>query len=139
MSTAGYSGTPLARKLGIKEGSSIQVFNAPKRYQDFFEEFPSNVQWIKEGQSNPEIDFIHIFCTHWEGLERCFALAKANLKKSGMIWLSWPKKTSKIPTQLDKTLIREFGLRNGLVDTKVAAIDNDWSGHKFMYRIKDRD
>lgn len=138
MKTAGYYGTPLAKKLGIKEGLSIQVFNPPKNYLDFFIDFPKNVEIISENNTEFDIDFIHIFSKKKEELINSFALAKPNLKKSGVLWISWPKKSSKMETDLDKFLIRKFGLNNGLVDTKVAAIDNDWSGHKFVYRKKDR-
>ncbi|MEP2935751.1 MAG: DUF3052 domain-containing protein [Gilvibacter sp.] len=138
MKNAGYSGTPLAKKLGIKDGDSIQVFNSPKNYIDFFFDFPKNAKIVEQGKSMPEIDFIHIFSRNKSELTTHFSLAKPNLKKSGILWLSWPKKSSKIETELDKFTILNFGLDNGLVDTKVAAIDIDWSGHKFMYRKKDR-
>lgn len=84
------------------------------------------------------MDFIHIFATILSQSEKSFAIAKPNLKKTGMLWISWPKKTAAISTELDKFSIMKYGLDNGLVDTKVAAIDSDWSGHKFMYRVKDR-
>ena len=138
MKTTGYSGTPLARKLGIKDGDSIQIFNSPKNYIDFFFDFPNNVKIVDQIKSTSEIDFIQIFSTNKDELKAFFSIAKPNLKKSGILWLSWPKKSSKIKTDLDKSIILGFGLDNGLVDTKVAAIDKDWSGHKFVYRKKDR-
>lgn len=138
MKTAGYSVTPLAKKLGIKEGNSIKVFNSPKNYLDFFIDFPKSVEIVPENNMESDIDFIHIFSKKKEELVNYFATAKPNLKKSGILWISWPKKSSKIETALDKFQILNFGLNNGLIDTKVAAIDNDWSGHKFVYRKKDR-
>lgn len=138
MPSAGYSGTPLAKKLGIKENYLVQVYNSPKRYLDFFHEFPKDVV-VSEHQKEPDsIDFIHIFATTKDSLETSFLKAKPLLKKSGMLWISWPKKSSKIATEIDKFYVMNYGLENGLVDVKVAAIDDEWSGHKFVYRIKDR-
>ena len=138
MTTAGYSGTPLAKKLGIKEGHILQVFNSPKAYTDFFDEFPGNVTDIGTREAAGQVDFIHLFARSFGELETGFKMAKSNLKKNGILWISWPKKSSNIKTELDKFSIMKYGLNNGLVDTKVAAIDGDWSGHKFMYRLKDR-
>lgn len=138
MSTAGYSKIPLAKKLGIKENFVIQVYNAPKKYTDFFHEFPVGVV-ISESKQTPEsVDFIHIFATSEEELSQVFHLAKPTLKKNGTLWISWPKKTSKIATEIDKFFVMRYGVENGLVDVKVVAIDIDWSGHKFVYRLKER-
>ncbi|WP_435624358.1 DUF3052 family protein [Flagellimonas sp.] len=137
MSTAGYSGTPLAKKLGIKPGFIVQVFNEPKPYLEFFHEFPDEVVFVGSTEKT-EVDFIHIFATTTQELESSLATAKPNLKKDGMLWVSWPKKTSKIPTEIDKFNVMKSGQEQGLVDTKVAAVDDQWSGHKFMYRLKDR-
>lgn len=138
MQTAGYSGTPLAKKLGIKDNFLIQVLNSPKNYTDFFFDFPKNVTIIKEHNHTEKMDFIHIFARGKDELANYFSMAKPNLKKSGILWLSWPKKSSGIKTDIDKFQVLSFGLNNGLVDTKVAAIDHDWSGHKFVYRKEDR-
>ncbi len=136
--TNGYSGTPLAKKLGIKDGFHIQVFGAPKPYLEFFRDFPEEVQEHSPGPLEEPIDFLHLFVTTRDDLETFFAIAKANMKPNAILWISWPKKSSKIETELDKGTIRQFGLDGGLVDTKVAAIDADWSGHKFVIRVKDR-
>ncbi|MEQ6124516.1 DUF3052 domain-containing protein [Pseudotenacibaculum sp. MALMAid0570] len=138
MSTAGYSGTPLAKKLGIKENFLIQVYNSPKNYIDFFHEFPKGVVLSNSNQGIKTIDFIHIFATTEEELSQAFHLAKPTLKKNGSLWISWPKKTSKIVSEINKFDVMKYGLDHGLVDVKVAAVDKDWSGHKFMYRTKDR-
>ena len=138
MSIAGYSGTPLAKKLGIKEGFLIQVYNSPKKYTDFFREFPEGVVISNAIQDTESVDLIHIFATTEKELSNVFIQAKSILKKNGILWISWPKKSSKIPSEIDKMFVMKYGLDNGLVDTKVAAIDADWSGHKFVYRIKDR-
>ncbi|PRX57285.1 DUF3052 family protein [Flagellimonas meridianipacifica] len=137
MSTAGYSGTPLAKKLGIKPGFMVQVFNAPKSYFEFFHEFPDEVVLVNSSES-VEVDFIHIFATTPKELESSLEIGKPNLKKNGILWISWPKKSSKIPTEIDKFAVMKAGQDCGLVDTKVAAVDDQWSGHKFMYRLKDR-
>ncbi|ASV29974.1 DUF3052 family protein [Maribacter cobaltidurans] len=137
---AGYSGTPLAKKLGIKAGYILKVYNSPKPYVEFFMDFPSHVTLAENVRSVSfsRVDFIHIFVKSRLELDTYFAEAKARLKKSGILWVSWPKKSSGMNTELDKFAILEHGLQNGLVDTKVAAIDDDWGGHKFMYRLKDR-
>ncbi|MEM9362440.1 MAG: DUF3052 domain-containing protein [Bacteroidota bacterium] len=137
MSTAGYSGTPLAKKLGIKSGFLVQVFNSPKPYLEFFHEFPDQVVLV-DALERAEVDFIHIFATTVKELNSSIEIAKPNLKQSGTLWISWPKKSSKIPTEIDKFVVMKAGQHSGLVDTKVAAIDDQWSAHKFMYRLKDR-
>ena len=129
--------TPLYKKLGITNGSEILILNQPKSYIDFFSEFPSNVV-IKENGKSGQVEFVHIFVTTIKELEHFYKLAKTNLKKNGLLWISWPKKASKRETELDKFIIMQYGLDNGLVDTKVASIDDTWSGHKFVYRLKDR-
>jgi len=138
MTSVGYSGTPLAKKLGIKENFLIQVYNSPKRYLDFFHEFPEGVVILDSEQEKETVDFIHIFATTESELSKAFSLAKPTLKKNGVLWISWPKKSSKIKTEIDKFYVMNYGLDNGLVDVKVAAVDDDWSGHKFVYRVKDR-
>ena len=131
------STTSLYKKLGITGDSEILVLNQPKKYVDFFSDFPSNVI-INENQESGQVEFIHIFVKTIKELEHFYDLAKMNLKKNGFLWISWPKKASKIETELDKFIIMKYGLDNGLVDTKVASIDENWSGHKFVYRLKDR-
>lgn len=138
MSTTGYSKTPLAKKLGIKEHFLIQVYNSPKNYTDFFHEFPNGVVISDTEQEKETLDFIHIFASTEKELSKAFKVAKPTLKKNGSLWVSWPKKTSKLPSEIDKFHVMKCGLDNRLVDVKVAAIDNDWSGHKFMYRKEDR-
>ena len=132
-----YANTPLEKKLGIKQGDIALVLNSPKKYIDFFFSFPKNVKIANRIEETP-IDFAHIFCATEKELETNFAIAKNHLKKTGILWISWPKKSSKIPTEITKFKVMDYGLKSGLVDTKVAAIDADWSGHKFVYRTKDR-
>jgi len=134
----GYSGTPLARKLGIKEGAAVLFVNTPAHYSDLFTDFPSEVNELKKPQRGTA-DFIHVFCKTQECLEAEAQHLKPFLKKNGMLWVSWPKGASKIETNLNREIIRTYMLTQvGLVDIKVAAIDVDWSGLKFVYRTKDR-
>ncbi|RYC52661.1 DUF3052 domain-containing protein [Flagellimonas olearia] len=137
MNSSGYSGTPLAKKLGIKEDFSVLVLKAPEQYWSLFTDLPDNLN-IEQGFGKDKMDFIHLFLTTQEEMilqsERC----KEHLKLNGSLWVSWPKGTSKIQTDLNRERIREHLLSIGLVDTKVAAIDEDWSGLKFVYRLKDR-
>lgn len=136
MKTSGYSGTPLAKKLGIKEGYTVLFVNEPTHYLGLFEDFPE-VQYLKT-VSEESVDFIHLFCTQNADFERESLELKPLLKKTGILWVSWPKGSSKVETDLNRDIIREYLLSNGLVDVKVCAVDSNWSGLKFMYRIKDR-
>lgn len=129
--------TPLAKKLGIQPDSSILVLNSPKFYTNFFHDFPSNVI-IHEHIDDVEIGFIHLFVQTQEELDYFFPAAKKLLLKNGMLWMSWPKKAGSLSSEIDQSHIRKAGLSGGLVDVKVASINQDWSGIKFMYRIKDR-
>jgi len=134
---AGYSGTPLAKKLGIKEGFKILLYNEPIHYFDLFTDLPDGLEALSEVEIETA-NFIHIFCTSLEELE-CIGIEYKNaLVKDGLLWVSWPKGKSKIKTDLKRDLIRNYLLGIGLVDVKVAAIDEDWSGLKFVYRLKDR-
>ncbi|NAY90944.1 DUF3052 domain-containing protein [Muricauda sp. JGD-17] len=135
--TAGYSGTPLAKKLGIKDGFTILLCNPPKHYWDLFSDLPNTLD-IKNKPEKERMDFIHVFCTSEVELHKVAIQYKSALKKNGMLWVSWPKGSSSIATDLKREPVREHLLSIGLVDTKVAAIDQDWSGLKFVYRLKDR-
>ena len=133
---AGYSGTPLAKKLGIKEGSRIALVNAPKDFESQLEELPDNVQFIK--RPTKSLDIILLFVLTERTLTRNFAKLAATLVSNGMIWIAWPKKSSGVTTDLSEQLVRRIGLDAGLVDVKICAIDDTWSGLKFVYRLKDR-
>lgn len=133
---AGYSGTPLQKKLGIKPGSCMYLINYPPEYTDWVGPLPETCQ-IKLKPSS-ELDFIHLFVKDRKTLQKEFVNCKKNLKKDGMLWVSWPKKSSKVPTDLDENVIRDVGLKSGLVDVKVAAVSDVWSGLKFVFRLKDR-
>jgi hypothetical protein len=127
---AGYSGTPLVKKLGIKEGMRCLAVDQPKNY--------FGLLGVKFTRADKDLEFIHVFATEFKVFSKLFLSNKKLLKKDGMMWISWPKKSSKVPTDLDENVIRDFGLKNGLVDVKVCAVDDIWSGLKFVYRLSDR-
>lgn len=136
MKTTGYSGTPLAKKLGIKEGFSIRIVNQPDHYFDLFEDFPENIDIRKEKKTKK--DFIHYFTKQSKELDRDIISLKNEIVSNGMIWISWPKKSSKIKTDVTEDVIRHLALTNGLVDIKVCAVDDVWSGLKLVIPVKDR-
>ena len=133
---AGYSGTPLPKKLGIKEGTRVALVNAPKDFESELGELPDNVEFIK--RPTKSLDIILFFVLSERALTRDFAKLATKLKANGMMWISWPKKSSGVSTDLSEQRVREIGLEAGLVDVKVCAIDETWSGLKFVYRLKDR-
>lgn len=133
---AGYSGTPLIKKLGIKENSRVIFINEPANLFSNLSDLPKGVK--TEQRLTGEYDYIHYFAFTRAELATFFSAIRNYLKKDGMLWISWPKKSSKIQSDLNENIIREIGLKNGLVDVKVAAIDNTWSGLKFVFRLRDR-
>lgn len=133
---AGYSETPLIKKLGIKEGSKIIFINEPAIFYKELGEMPSD---IKPAQGlHGQFDYIHFFTNNRIDLGNFFKLILKFIKKDGMVWVSWPKKSSGEVTDLDENVIRSVGLKLGMVDVKVAAINDTWSGLKFVFRTKDR-
>jgi hypothetical protein len=136
MNERGYSGTPLAKKLGMKDGFDVLFVNHPDHYFDLFLELPKI--YIVKRPKKESVDLIHFFCKETREFEELSLQLKSFLKKSGMLWVSWPKGSSKIETDLSRDPIRNFLLTHGLVDVKVCAVDADWSGLKFVYRLKDR-
>lgn len=136
MAQHGYSGTPLSKKLGLKDGYDVIFVNNPDHYFELFNELPEFN--IVKDPTIESVDFIHLFCKYTREFEDQSLQLKPFLKKSGMFWVSWPKGSSNIDTDLSRDPIRNFLLANGLVDVKVCAVDADWSGLKFMYRLKDR-
>ncbi len=135
---AGYSGTPLLKKLGIKAGNKVLFIHQPEHYLDMLGDFPEEVETVNLDYSEP-INFIHFFCRELEELHSLFPILKEKLAKDGMIWISWIKKASKNYTWTFTDMeVRNYGIEIGLVDVKVCAVDDDWSGLKFMYRKEDR-
>lgn len=136
MPSSGYSGTSLARKLGIKAGQQIAILNKPMGYKKRLEPLISDIR-ITEVLSK-DLAFIHFFVKERAQLKKELPALRSGLAYGGMLWISWPKKASKVATDLDGNIVRELGLAIGLVDIKVAAIDEIWSGLKFVYRLEDR-
>ena len=133
---AGYSGTPLAKKIGIKEGSRIALVNAPKDFHSVLGELPEKVTFLKP--LSKSLDIILFFVTTERALAKDFAKLSARLAANGMIWIAWPKKSSGVATDLSFERVQRIGLDAGLVDVKICAVDETWSGLKFVYRLKDR-
>ena len=133
---AGYSSTPLAKKLGIKEGSRIALVNAPKDFQSELGELPQKVEFVK--RPTKSLDIVLFFVLSERALAREFAKLSEKLATNGMIWIAWPKKSSGVTTDLSFERVQKIGLDAGLVDVKICAIDETWSGLKFVYRLKDR-
>ena len=133
---AGYSKRSLVDKLGIKPGFRIRLVNPPQGYETLLGVLPDDVVMLVQPAS--DLNFIHFFSVSRHELEAEFLALAGQIRPEGMLWVSWPKRAAKIETDLDEAVVREIGLAGGLVDVKVAAIDQTWSGLKFVYRLKDR-
>jgi hypothetical protein len=133
---AGYSGTPLSQKLGIKPGARLHLINAPADFAVTLGPLPAAVEQV--GGSAKNLDLAVLFVTAMADLQKRFPKVAARLASAGMLWIAWPKKASGVPTDLNENIVRDIGLAAGLVDTKVCAIDDVWSGLKFVIRLKDR-
>jgi len=129
---AGYSGTPLAKKLGLRDGARAHLVNVPASLTELFAHLDR-----RRTLAGP-LDYIHVFETDGAKLAAVFARLAAALDDEGTLWISWPKKASKRPTTLDENVVRNLGLAAGVVDVKVCAVDDVWSGLKFVRRVKDR-
>jgi hypothetical protein len=133
---AGYSGTPLVKKLGIKPGARVAIVNAPDDFQATLGDLPEDVTLAKP--TTTSLDLILYFVLSERILVRDFAKLAQRLTSNGMIWIAWPKKSSGVTTDLNFDRVQRIGLDAGLVDVKICAIDDTWSGLKFVYRLKDR-
>ena len=133
---AGYSGTPLVKKLGIREGSRVALVNAPAGFRAQLKDLPDDVSFLKPVAKS--LDLILFFVLSEQALARDFPKLAARLTTSGMIWIAWPKKSSGVATDLGFERVQRIGLDAGLVDVKICAVDETWSGLKFVYRLKDR-
>jgi hypothetical protein len=133
---AGYSGTPLPKKLGIKPGFDVAFVNAPENFVKQLD-LPSDVN-VRSLSKARDLDFILVFVKSQKILTTAFAQYSLKIKPNGVLWVSWPKKTSGVQTDVTENIVRDIGLAAGLVDVKVCAIDDVWSGLKFVYRLKDR-
>ena len=133
---AGYSGTPLIKKLGIKEGSRVAFVNAPANLPQTLGPMPAKAKVVSQTQDG--LDLVLLFVKRERDLAKSFATLAAKLQPAGMLWVSWPKKSSGVATDLTFNNVQSIGLAAGLVDTKICAIDETWSGLKFVFRLKDR-
>lgn len=136
MRMAGYSGTPLARKLGIKPGSRVFVEGAPMPYDQLLDPIPVDVTIQAEVDSSTDV--VHLFTTSKTKLAAELKRLLRRLRPDAALWVSWPKKASKVPTDITEDIIRELALPLGLVDIKVCAVDNVWSGLKLVIRKENR-
>ncbi len=133
---AGYSHTPLARKLGIKPGFRIKTKNAPANYGELLSPIPADVDI--SATIRTDVDLWHLFTTSDAELAKLLPMAMQQITRDGMIWVSWPKKTSGVPTQVTEDTIRSLALSLGLVDVKVCAVNETWSGLKLVIRKNNR-
>jgi len=128
---AGYSGTPLAKKLGIKAGSEVVLVGAPDGYRKLVEPLPDGVTFAA---LSDRTDIVHVFTTRKADLGKTLKTLRSKLKPDGVVWVSWPKKASKVATDITEDTVRELALPLGFVDIKVCAVDETWSGLKLVVR-----
>jgi hypothetical protein len=133
---AGYSGTPLLQKLGVKSGFVVVTLNAPTNYRKLLGKLPDHVSFSDCIGANST--FVHLFSTNRNELEKKLPILREKISDNGTIWVSWPKKSANIPTDITEDVVREVALPLGLVDTKVCAVDETWSGLKLMIRRENR-
>ena len=133
---AGYSGTPLVQKIGIKSGHRVILRNQPPTFLKNLGALPDGA--VHTDKLTGKADVVVCFTDKKAELEKNFSSLASKLVPNGMLWISWPKKASKLPTDLSEDVVRKIGLDCGLVDVKVCAIDDTWSGLKFVIRTKDR-
>jgi hypothetical protein len=131
-----YSGTPLHRKLGIREGSAVVLLDAPEAFPGLLEPLPGGVE-LRRAARGP-VDLVVLFVTSRARLAKRFPAAAGAIGADGGVWVAWPKKASGIPTDLDFGFVQQLGLDAGLVDNKTAAIDATWTSVRFVVRLADR-
>ncbi len=134
--TDGYSGTPLAKKLGIKPSSRLFVASTPFNYAKLLAPLPEDVKILSRMSS--DIDIAHLFTTRRADLATKLESTRAKMGPDGVIWVSWPKKASKVPTDITEDTVRQVAFPLGLVDIKVCAVDETWSGLKLVIRKENR-
>ncbi len=132
----GYSTTPLYKKLGIKSGHLIYLHNAPSNYLTLIEGAPNEVHFVENLEN--KVDIIHLFTNNYNELAESLVEFQNRIKDDGMIWVSWYKKAAKLPTELTEDMIRNTALKLKLVDVKVCAVDEKWSGLKLVIRRENR-
>ena len=132
----GYSGTPLGRKLGFKPGMRILLEGAPENYAELVAPLPDGVCIV--GKSRRPVDLVHYFTTRAADLVKKLPKFRNQIEEDGTIWVSWPKKSANVPTDVTEDVVRREALRGELVDVKVCAVDDVWSGLKLVVRLKNR-
>jgi hypothetical protein len=132
VSTAGYSGTPLAKKLGIKDGAKVVAVGVPKGYRQLLEPLPPAVRF--SSKVDDATDLVHVFSTKKAELARALTSYRKTLQSSAAVWVSWPKKSANVATDITEDVVRELALPLGFVDIKVCAVDDVWSGLKLVVR-----
>lgn len=133
---AGYSGTPLVSKLGIKPGARVALIGAPNGFDSVLGELPDGVR-VRRRAGGP-VDVTVAFFTRRSALARRLPGLREGLAPAGGLWIAWPKRSSGVASDLDEGVVRQLGLEARLVDNKVCAIDETWSGLRFVYRLADR-
>jgi len=134
MSPTGYSNTNLAKKLGIKPGFFIKLINPPDYYFDLFEDLPDDIEY--DSEDDIKKDMIHFFTKDINELYALLGNLKNEIKQNGCIWVSWPKKASNVSTTVNGDVIRNLAVNIGLIDAKVCAVDEIWSGLKLVIPVK---
>ena len=129
---AGYSGTSLAKKLGIVAGSHVATRHAPADYEDLLEPLPDGV--VFDAKVAATTDVVHVFADRKSALEKELVTLRKSIRSNSSVWVSWPKKSSKVPTDITEDTIRELALPLGFVDVKVCAVSDVWSGLKLVVR-----
>ena len=129
---AGYSGTPLSKKLGIKPPMTLVAIDAPRGYRDWVGELPRDVAIVSK--SAGALGAVHVFAKRRAVLEKHLSGCRKRLEQTGFVWVSWPKKASKVDTDITEDVIREVALPLGFVDIKVCAVNDVWSGLKLVIR-----
>jgi hypothetical protein len=135
---AGYSKTSLAQKLGIKEAALVLLLDAPEGFEATLGELPADAVTADDITAAAAYDIILFFAKSQDDLRRQFPALKRRLKPAGGLWICWPKKASGVETDLTEDIVREFALAGGLVDNKVCAVDDVWSGLRLVFRLRDR-
>ncbi|MFO0774276.1 MAG: DUF3052 family protein [Nitrospiraceae bacterium] len=133
---AGYSGTPLVKKLGLKPGQRVLVVDAPIPYDELVSPLPDGIHLLS--RKTAPLDVVHLFAQSRAVLLTTLAACRPLLADTGMIWVSWPKQASKVPTDVTESVIRAAALPLGLVDVKVCAVNDVWSGLKLVVRREHR-
>jgi hypothetical protein len=135
---AGYSGTPLPKKLGIKDGHRVALIHAPDRFEKALGDLPAGVTLQSGLSGTTPFDVIVVFITRRAELERQLGSLRSLMSPAGGLWVAWPKKSSRVATDMTEDVVRDVALPTGLVDNKVCAIDEIWSGLRLVIRLEHR-